>query len=713
MEQKKIFDRQAEVAQQRLQELLERAGGSPEQHAVMAEALEALSTSLEALRHARDELESRVQARTAELARANAALRAEVAERKVAEEALRASEGKFRELFNILPIGVSILDAERHIVDVNPALERILGLSREDLLAGSHVHRQYLRADGTPMPAQEFPSARAFKEWRVVQNVEIGVVKEDGETTWTSVGASPFSPPSPGVAVTTVDITEQVRARRERERLLEENHRQREFMERVLETAPVGVAVVRGPDHRYEFVNPYYQAICGAPDAPVLGRAFGEVFPAVAAKGALSMVEAVYETGQTANVREDEADVGPGREQTYWDVDCVPLKTADGDVEAVLIVVHEVTDQVMSRRAVEEMAARDEAILTSLTEGIITFDLEGNVINMNPAALRLHGFERLEEAQRRLNPQGYGGIFQVYSPPGQAGGEPMPAEEWPMARVLRGEMFAGYEACVRRTDTGASWVGSFSGGPVRDRAGDVILAVLALRDITAQKEAEAGLKAALAEKEMLMREIYHRVKSNVQALIYLMDMQAEYIADPDVQVMIRELQERARAMALVHEKLYQSRSLAQIDFGAYLHELVSNLSRALGAERPITWCVEAESVPLGVDTAIPCGLIVTELLTNALKYAFPPGGDRPRVERGETECRICVEFWADEDRFTLVVGDNGVGLPSAIDWGATKTLGLHLINILAHHQLGGQIEVDGRAGATFKITFARGERKRS
>jgi PAS domain S-box-containing protein len=240
---------------------------------------------------------------------------------------------------------------------------------------------------------------------------------------------------------------------------------------------------------------------------------------------------------------------------------------------------------------------------------------------------------------------------------------------------------------------------------------------IALSDVSQRKRAEsqrdatlAELKAALAEKEVLMREIYHRVKNNVQALIYLMDMQAEYIPDEVTRQMIRELQERARAMALAHEQLYESQNLAQIDFGDYLRDLVSNLSHAFEAGRPIVWSIDAQDAPLGVDTAIPCGLIAAELLTNALKYAFPNG--EPRAERRETECKINVAFRAEGDHFTLLVADNGVGLPAGLDWSATKTLGLQLINIMACHQLGGQVEVDTRAGTSFKITFTERERKR-
>ena len=206
-------------------------------------------------------------------------------------------------------------------------------------------------------------------------------------------------------------------------------------------------------------------------------------------------------------------------------------------------------------------------------------------------------------------------------------------------------------------------------------------------------------------------QIYHRVNNNIQALIYLMDMQAEGMPDEATRQMLRELQERARAMALVHEKLYQSHNLAQIDFGEYLHEMVSNLSRAFGAGRPIVWRIDVASLPLSVDAAIPCGLIVSELLTNALKYAFPAG--QPGAGRGDgTDCTISVEARAEGDQITLIVGDNGVGLPAEIDWDTSRTLGLQLVNILARHQLGAQVEVDRHAGTTFTITFTDRERKR-
>jgi PAS domain S-box-containing protein len=612
--------------------------------------------------------------------------------------------GELDTVFAAINEAVIVYDAGGRVVRANPAANAIYGADFAGADRASIVQRLSLRhPDGRPVMAQEMAAARALRGERV-RGERFLLTAADGHDVTILTSAAPLLADGQltGSVVVWRDVTE-------RERLLEENRRQREFMERLLETAPVGVAVVRGPEHRYEYANAYYQAIPGSPDTPMVGRTVAEVFPATAAQGTLGEIEAAYQTGQTVSVRGYEANVGPGRERTYWDSDRVPLRAPDGSVEGVLIVAHEVTEEVLARRQVEELAARDEAILNSLTEGIITVDLEGNILMMNPAALRIHGFEQLEQARPR--PQDLPDVFELHGLDGRL----LPMEEWPLGRLRRGETFCGYEVQVRRLDNGATWIGSYGGAPVRDAAGNIVMGVLALRDVTAQKQAELErerlleeLKAALAEKEVLMREIYHRVKNNIQTLIYLMDMQAEFIADPDSRAMIHELQVRARTMALVHEQLYQSGNLAQIDFGAYLNDLMANLLRAFWADRPIVWDIDAANVLLSVDIAIPCGLIINELLTNALKYAFPNA--QPVVERGEAECKIRVEFRAEGDQFTLVVADNGVGLPPELDWSTTKSLGLQLINVLACHQLGGQVEVNTQAGTTFKITFA--ERKK-
>jgi two-component sensor histidine kinase len=153
-------------------------------------------------------------------------------------------------------------------------------------------------------------------------------------------------------------------------------------------------------------------------------------------------------------------------------------------------------------------------------------------------------------------------------------------------------------------------------------------------------------------------------------------------------------------MNLVHEKLYRSDSLASIDFHEYLHSLISHLRTSFGTAR-IRCDIAAEGVRMPLDLAVPCGMIINELVTNALKYAFPE--DRPQPE--DVDCRIHVALCRDNDTCTLSVTDNGIGLPADFDWSTAKTVGLLLVRMLGQHQLGGRYEVDRRHGTSFTLTF--------
>lgn len=209
------------------------------------------------------------------------------------------------------------------------------------------------------------------------------------------------------------------------------------------------------------------------------------------------------------------------------------------------------------------------------------------------------------------------------------------------------------------------------------------------------------LNSALAEKEVLLKEIHHRVKNNLQSLIYLIDMQAERIEDAEALRVTRDLQGRFRAMAIVHEKLYQSEDFAQVDFEEYLQDLAPHLLNAMGNNRDISLRVDATNLVIGVDTAIPCGLIINELVTNALKYAFP--------DPDMSGCEIDVALKSQDGEYILTVSDNGVGMPPELDWRATESLGLKLVNIWATYQLGGSIEVDTQQGTTTTIRFKERE----
>jgi len=232
-----------------------------------------------------------------------------------------------------------------------------------------------------------------------------------------------------------------------------------------------------------------------------------------------------------------------------------------------------------------------------------------------------------------------------------------------------------------------------------DEAGNPVRMVGFTSDITGRKQAEARTRATLEEKESLLREVHHRVKNNLQAIIALIAMRIERTGDAATRRFLQELQEQARTMSLVYEQLYQSDNLARVDMQPYLHRLATNVLEAFGEGRAIELSVEAAPLSLDVSLAMPCGLIVNELLTNALKHAFPPAFPGAG--------RIVIALQAAGEKYTLSVSDNGVGLPPGLDWRQTQSQGLRLVNLWASHQLGGGLEADTRQGTTFRVTFVR------
>jgi PAS domain S-box-containing protein len=218
-----------------------------------------------------------------------------------------------------------------------------------------------------------------------------------------------------------------------------------------------------------------------------------------------------------------------------------------------------------------------------------------------------------------------------------------------------------------------------------------------VRDITDRKRDEDRIKASLAEKEVLLKEIHHRVKNNLQVISSLLKLQSRYIQDSRVIEMLKESQNRVRSMALVHEQLYQSKDLSKIDLARYIQNLAHNLFQAYEIDAK---GIELQTIvaprSLNIDTAVPCGLIINELVTNSLKYAFV-GHDRGTIK---------IDFIIEDERVcVLTVSDSGIGFPKDLDYRNARTLGLRLVVSLVR-QLRGQIQLLETAGTAFRITFS-------
>ncbi|HEX2245221.1 MAG TPA: histidine kinase dimerization/phosphoacceptor domain -containing protein, partial [Gammaproteobacteria bacterium] len=240
------------------------------------------------------------------------------------------------------------------------------------------------------------------------------------------------------------------------------------------------------------------------------------------------------------------------------------------------------------------------------------------------------------------------------------------------------------------------------------------------------QERTAELSAALQEKATLLQEVHHRVKNNLQVISSLLDLQAAHTQDPRLGNLLAESQSRVRAMVLIHQLLYERKDFSRVHLGEYLERLGRLLASSYGVkEKCVALRVEADEVYIKLDRAVPCGLLINELVTNAFKHAFPPppspsplvrtptpylpggqgegggGGNRPAY--GE----IRIELRAAKGEAVLTVSDNGVGLPAGLDLAKAQSLGLQLVAVLTD-QIGGTLAVRSGPGTRFDLHFPLG-----
>ncbi|MGB2764096.1 MAG: histidine kinase dimerization/phosphoacceptor domain -containing protein [Candidatus Aminicenantaceae bacterium] len=220
-------------------------------------------------------------------------------------------------------------------------------------------------------------------------------------------------------------------------------------------------------------------------------------------------------------------------------------------------------------------------------------------------------------------------------------------------------------------------------------------------DITKQKRAEKQIKASLEEKEILLQEVHHRVKNNMQIISSLFNLQSKQIKDKGALAIFKSSQNRVKSMALIHERLYQSGDFARVNFAEYAQILAAHLFTSYGASsEAIKLSIDIKDIFLEINTAIPCSLMINELVSNSLKHGFPDG------RKGYIKITMRS---LNKNNVELTVSDNGVGLPEKIDFKDTESLGLRLVTILSEDQLHGDIKLEKKKGTSFKIKFKVGK----
>lgn len=365
------------------------------------------------------------------------------------------------------------------------------------------------------------------------------------------------------------------------------------------------------------------------------------------------------------------------------------LTDANKDLQQEIIERKRVDD------ALRESEKKYHNIFDNAIIGIYQTTPDGFLISANMAMARILGYENPEDLLAEI----HNITEQLYA---------NPDDRKEVIRILTEHgVIEHFEVPVRHR-MGTEIFASITGRAVKDANGNVVFYEGSIVDITKSKRAEEEIRHNLEEKEVLLREIHHRVKNNLASIISLIGIQTSYLSDKGQLATMHDLETRIRSMALVHETLYQSNNLSAISAQRYVEDLTNYLANSYGSGTDIRWNIDMDDITLPIDMAIPCGLIISEIVTNSLKYAFPGTWSCP--ENRGAPCEISLTMKEEEEYFVLSASDNGTGIPPGMDLEHSKSMGIFLIRLLSKNQLRGSLDVDTTRGTSYTLRFLKDQK---
>ncbi|MEJ2207697.1 MAG: PAS domain S-box protein [Anaerolineae bacterium] len=611
----------------------------------------------------------------------------------------------YRQLLETIDDVVYVVDGGGRVVYASPAIVPLLGYSPEEAV-GRHF-QDFVHGDDLPRAQRAFETRLAGE--RVKH--EYRVVTRSGQVRWvrSTVRLIQTGDGSPGLCGVLVDITEQ--------------HQMQEDLslkDKAIASSVNAIAMA-DVEGRLTYVNPAFLRMWGyASEAEVLGRpavSFWEV-EAEAERAVHGMQRQGHWVGELVARREDgtrfdvqlsaslvsgQAGEPVGMMAFFIDV------TQRNKVEEELRLNNMRLDSLMelsqkahqlSEHEIVQVAIEEAARLTGSEIGYLHF------VDPDENTLRLLTWTKKTREQCAA-------VYDDHYPVDRAGvwadcirlKRPIIHNDYQVLPDRRGYP-EGHVHLVRLVsvpvfeDEEAAMILGVGNKAVDYDEADVRQMLLIgnqLLRLLRRKRADEQVRASLREKEVLLQEVHHRVKNNLQIISSLLDIQSQGVEEPRAQQVLQDSRNRIRAMAFVHDRLYQARDLASIDLDDYIRSVVSYLHGVYGSlAQNIALHLQIEQVPLDLDTAIPCGLIINELVSNALKYAFPPDSSSGDV---------WIEFSAQPDgQLALAVCDNGCGLAPHIDLDTTPSLGLQLVRMLSE-QLRGTVHLSREGGTAFRIVF--------
>lgn len=585
--------------------------------------------------------------------------------------ALQESEGKFRELAELLPQPVFEIDVNGNFKYSNQSGLETFGYTRDDLEKGVNALQVFIPEERERV--QQNIQKRLTGE--DIDDHEYTGLKRDGSTFPILIYSAPITREGKAIGIRGIalDITERIVAE-EALRESEEKYR------RLFENASIGIGIANEKGEIIAF-NDAMLKPGGYRREDILKIN--------------NIAELYYDPKERSKV------LTIAQKQGFVDEIDMQFKRKDGTpYDAVLslrpvqikgkpcwqAIVQDISERKKVREALRKSEEQQRAIFKAAQDVsfIITDakDPESFVLEFSPGAEKVFGYKRSEIVGKPVS------ILHLCED----------VEKFPEAhqRMREGKTAFGGEATLVRK-SGERFPALFTTYPLFDESGYMFAALCVSIDISERKLMELQLQESLKEKEILLREIHHRVKNNMQIISSLLELQSKHIKDKQEAELFKDSKDRIASMSLIHELLYQSEKLSNIDFGGYIQQLVYNLHRSFGLDvGKIKVNIKAKDVFIGIDVAIPLGLIINELVSNSFKYAFPAG------QEGTISIKLKL---ADDDTVELIIGDNGIGIPESLDFRHSDTLGLQLVTNLTEHQLGGKIEIRSNGGTEFRIRF--------
>ena len=584
-------------------------------------------------------------------------------ERSTLLRSLIESEKRYAMTIAVVQVGLWEWQVQSGDGYCSPRYYEILGYDDGEFPADYASWRALLHPHDVDRVEEEF--RQATKQGKAL-SVDFRMRKKSGEWLWVCEQGRAVEQDARGRGLRMIGTMSAVSERKMAEELLRQS--EEKYRLQFFQNSSV-MLMIDPEDGRIVDANAAAQAFYGYPREQLLGRRVMEMTTLAAAEIQARMASVTEEHGGRRFESCHRLADGSVREVEV-SVSCVQVNGRS----VLHSIVHDISLRKEAEKKLQKQFATYQDILATTPDGFWIVDFQGHILDVNESYCRASGYSREELLAMR---------------PYDLDINESAADTADHMRSMIETGYARFETIHRRKD-GSTWHVEASVG-VSNKAGGQFIAFL--RDTTARKKADAAISSSLQVKDVLLKEIHHRVKNNLQVIHSILSLQAKRVAEPATRLMFEESLNRVCSMALIHERLYQSKDLSRIEFKEYLQNLVDAIAVTYQCPN-VTCAVEMAPLSLDLNVGIPCGLIANELVSNCLKHAFPEG------RQGTITVGIHKNKQGDN---VLTVEDNGIGCPSEL--GAnTSALGLQIVNGLTS-QIHGTLERSVDLGTQVRITF--------